>query len=131
MVYRMLADLVVIAHFGFIVFVATGGLLAWRKPVVVWFHLPALLWAVAIITVGFECPLTQLEKYLRRLGGQRGYAGGFVDHYIENVLYPQRLSPLLLAIAAAAIVLGYAGLLSKRAHVPIPHLWGAARPDQG
>jgi hypothetical protein len=116
MVYRLLADLVVVAHFAFIVFVAIGGLLVWHKPALVWLHIPALAWAAAIITIGFTCPLTPLEKYFRRLGGEPGYAGGFVDHYIENVLYPQRLSPLLLTLAAAAILLGYAGLLDKRQH---------------
>jgi hypothetical protein len=116
MVYRMLADLVVIVHFAFIVFVAIGGLLAWHKPALVRLHLPALAWAVAIITIGFTCPLTPLEKYFRRRGGEHGYAGGFVDHYIENVIYPQWLSPSLLALAAAAILLGYAGLLNKREH---------------
>jgi hypothetical protein len=114
MVYRLLADLVVVIHFSFIVFVVVGGLLVWRRPALAWFHLPALAWAVAIITIGFTCPLTPLEKYFRRLGGERGYAGGFVDHYIENVIYPQRLSPVLQGLAAAAIVAGYAGLLRKR-----------------
>jgi hypothetical protein len=128
MVYRLLADLVVTVHFAFIVFVAVGGLLAWRKPAVAWLHLPALAWAVAIITIGFTCPLTPLEKHFRRLGGERGYAGGFVDHYIENVIYPQRLSPLLLTLAAAAIVLGYALLLNRRRH-RTGRTAGPARPD--
>jgi hypothetical protein len=113
MVYRLLADLVVIVHFAFIVFVVTGGLLSWRRPAFAWLHLPALAWAGAILTIGFTCPLTPLEKHLRRLGGERSYPGGFVDHYIENVLYPQRLSPLLWALASVAILLGYAALLTR------------------
>ncbi|HEY3005856.1 MAG TPA: DUF2784 domain-containing protein [Kribbellaceae bacterium] len=114
MVYRLLADLVVIVHFAFIVFIAVGGLLVWRWPRLMWLHAPALAWGVAIITIGFTCPLTPLEKHLQRLAGQRGYAGGFVDHYIENVIYPQRLTPLLRTLAAAAIGVGYAGLLTRR-----------------
>jgi hypothetical protein len=114
MVYRSLADAVVLAHFAFVVFVAVGSLLARHRPVLVWLHLPALVWAVGIVTVGHECPLTALENRLRRLGGERAYPGGFVDHYIENVLYPQRLTPLLLVLAGGTVLLGYAALLTDR-----------------
>jgi hypothetical protein len=38
------------------------------------------------------CPLTPLENHLRRLGGEAGYAGGFVEHYLLPVLYPAGLS---------------------------------------
>ncbi len=133
MVYRLLADLVVIVHFAFIVFIAVGGLLVWRWPRLVCLHAPALVWGVAIITIGFTCPLTPLEKHFQRLAGERGYAGGFVDHYIENVIYPQRLTPLLRTLAAAAIVVGYAGLLNRRRRARIGRMaCGAAavtRPD--
>lgn len=116
MVFRLLADLVVVAHLAFIVFVAAGGLLVWRWPALVWWHLPALAWGVAIITVGFTCPLTPLERELRRMAGQEGYQGGFVDRYLEDVIYPGELTPLLRAVAAAAVVVGYAGaLVSGRA----------------
>ena len=114
MVYRVLADAVVLAHFAFIAFVAVGSLLARRRPALVWLHLPALAWAVGIVTVGYECPLTALENRLRRLGGERAYPGGFVNHYIENVLYPQRLTPLLLTLAGGTVVVGYVALLTDR-----------------
>ena len=114
MVYRALADLVVVVHFGFIVFVVTGSVLAWRWPALVRLHLPALAWAAGIVTVGYECPLTALEAYFRRRAGQRPYTGGFLDHYIENVLYPQRFTPLLLVLAALVVAGGYAGLIARR-----------------
>jgi hypothetical protein len=113
MPYRLLADFVVIVHFAFVLFIAVGSLLAWRWPRLVWLHVPAALWGAAIITIGFECPLTPLEKYFRRLAGTQAYPGGFVDHYIENVIYPQRYTPLVRAVAATAIVVGYAGLLGR------------------
>jgi hypothetical protein len=121
--------------FAFIVFIAVGGLLVWRWPRLMWLHAPALAWGVAIITIGFTCPLTPLEKHLQRLAGQRGYAGGFVDHYIENVIYPQRLTPLLRTLAAAAIVVDYAGLLNRRRHARTRGMArqavAATRPDRG
>lgn len=113
MLYRVLGDLTVVAHLGFIVFVAVGGLLAWRWPGVVWVHVPCLAWAVAIITIGFTCPLTPLEKWFRRRGGEEAYEGGFVDRYVEDVVYPGDLTPLLRAIAAVAIIVGYAGVISR------------------
>jgi hypothetical protein len=116
-VYRFLADAVVVVHFGFVVFVAVGGLLAWRWPRVLWLHVPSVVWGIGIVAVGYECPLTPLEKHFRRLGGEPGYGGGFVDRYIEDVVYPDEYSLLLRALAAVAVVAGYLGLLRRRAAI--------------
>jgi len=111
--YWLSADLVVIVHLGFIVFVAVGGLLAWRWRWLWRVHLPAAVYSLAIVTIGFDCPLTPLEKQLRRRAGEEAYAGGFVDHYLTNVVYPGRLTPLLRAVAVVCIVVGYAGLFIR------------------
>jgi len=113
MVFGLLADLVVVVHLAFILFVAVGGLLVWRWPWLMRFHVPAVAWGIAIITIGFTCPLTPLERELRRRAGEQGYRGGFVDHYIEGVIYPGRLAPLVRALIAAVIVVGYAGAAVK------------------
>ncbi|MGI8809408.1 MAG: DUF2784 domain-containing protein [Acidimicrobiales bacterium] len=110
----LLADLVVVVHLGFIVFVAVGSLLAWRYPWLVWVHAPSVAWAVTTITIGVPCPLTQLEKDLRRSAGEVGYGGGFVDRYVEGVVYPESLTLLLRGMVLAAIVLGYVGLGHRR-----------------
>jgi hypothetical protein len=114
MPYGALADAVVVVHLAFIVFVAAGGLLAWRWPWVVGLHVPSLVWAVAIVTIGFTCPLTPLEKALRARAGEQGYRGGFVDRYVEGVIYPEPLAPLLRTLVAVLVVVGYAGLLRRR-----------------
>src|SRR5215207_7955728 len=116
MVYRPLADLVVIVHVGFILFVAVGAFLAWRWPRLSWAHVPAVVYAAAIVTVGFDCPLTPIEKQLRRLAGQQAYEGGFVNHYLANVVYPGGLTPLLRVLAGACIVVGYVGLVLRWRH---------------
>ncbi len=108
--YRVLADVVVIVHFGFIMFVAAGALLAWRWPTLVWAHVPALAWGVGTVTIGFPCPLTGLEKGLRRLAGDEGYDSGFVDRYLEGVVYPAEHAFALRSLAAVAIIVGYLGL---------------------
>ncbi|HKA05065.1 MAG TPA: DUF2784 domain-containing protein [Acidimicrobiales bacterium] len=111
--YGLLADLVVVAHVGFILFVAVGALFSWRWPRLLAIHVPAVVYAAVIVTVGFDCPLTAVEKYFRRLAGQHSYRGGFVNHYLADVVYPGRLTTLLRVVAAACIALGYGGLFLK------------------
>jgi len=86
------ADLLVLIHFGFILFVFLGGLLVWRWPKMMWLHLPAMAWGALIEFVGFICPLTPLENRLRMAAGADVYAGGFVDRYIMPVVYPDGLT---------------------------------------
>jgi Protein of Unknown function (DUF2784) len=112
-VFRFLADAVVVVHFGFVVFVAVGGLVAWRWPHVLVSHVPAVIWGVGIVTVGYECPLTPLERHLRELGGEEPSDAGFIDRYVEGVIYPDELTPLLRAIAALLIAVGWAGAFVK------------------
>ena len=88
-----LADLVVIAHALFIVFVVAGGLLVLRWPRAAWVHLPAAVWGVLIEWAGWICPLTPLENTLRRAAGQAGYSGGFVERYLLPLIYPAGLTP--------------------------------------
>jgi Protein of Unknown function (DUF2784) len=118
-IYRLLADLVVLIHLAFIVFVAVGALLAWRWPRLVWAHVPVVVWAVAIVAIGFTCPLTPLEKLLRRRAGGEVYSDGFIDHYLDGVVYPGRYTPLARGFVAALIIVGYAGLLVR--HHTGPH----------
>ena len=118
MLSRVAADVVVAFHFAFLVFLAAGGLLAWRWPRLVAVHLPSVTWGVVSITAGLDCPLTPLEKQLRRSAGEQGYAGGFVDHYIEGVIYPEHYTPLLRVLMATAVVVGYLVLLRRLAAQP-------------
>jgi Protein of Unknown function (DUF2784) len=92
MYYRPVADLLVMLHAGFIVFVLTGGLLALHWCKVVWLHLPAVAWAAWIEMSGGICPLTPWENHFRRLAGQTGYEGGFIEHYLLPVIYPETLT---------------------------------------
>jgi Protein of Unknown function (DUF2784) len=91
-VFRASADLVVMAHVGFVVFVVLGGLLVARWPRLAWVHVPAAVWGVVIEFGGWICPLTPLENYLRARGGSSTYAGDFVEHYILPLLYPATLT---------------------------------------
>ncbi len=92
MVYRLLADVVVVAHFLFIVFVLLGGLLALRWRWFPWIHLAAACWGVLVELGGWFCPLTPLEIWLRRAGGTAGYEAGFIEHYLLPIIYPAELT---------------------------------------
>lgn len=118
MMFRALSDAVVFIHLAFILFVVVGGFLAWRWRWVVWAHIPAVVWGVAIIVIGFDCPLTPLEKELRERGGEASYEGGFIDRYVEGVIYPEEYTPHLRALAALLIVAAYARLLRGRKRDP-------------
>jgi hypothetical protein len=92
MPHALAADLLVVLHLCFILFVVVGGLLVLRWPRLVWAHLPAAVWGVLIELGGWICPLTPLENLLRRSAGEAGYAGGFIEHYILPLVYPPGLT---------------------------------------
>ncbi|HET7232959.1 MAG TPA: DUF2784 domain-containing protein [Longimicrobium sp.] len=107
--YRTLADAVVTLHFGFVLFVVLGGLvvLRWRRAA--YAHLPCATWGALIEFGGWTCPLTPLEKHLRALGHQAGYAETFVEHYITRVMYPAGLTRgMQFAIGALVIAVNVA-----------------------
>ncbi|HVQ91303.1 MAG TPA: DUF2784 domain-containing protein [Mycobacteriales bacterium] len=113
-VWRVGAVGVAAVHFGFLGYVAVGGFLAWRWPRAVWAHLAAVGWGLAGIVTPVVCPLTGLQDAFRRWAGEPPLRGGFIDQYIEGVLYPERFTPLLRAVLAAAIVVSWLGALRVR-----------------
>jgi hypothetical protein len=104
MLYRLLADGVVVVHAAFVGFVMLGGFLAWRWPPVVWVHLPAALWGAAIEYGGWLCPLTPLENALRTHAGLEGYRGGWVEHYLIPLVYPAGLTRPSQAVLGTLVV---------------------------
>ena len=107
MFFDLLADGVVLLHFAFVVYIAVGGFLAWRWPRTIYLHLGAVAWGIGIVVLGFSCPLTFLERALR---GESSETPGFIDRYVEGVLYPEELTPLLRGLMALAVIVSYVGL---------------------
>jgi hypothetical protein len=105
MIHRIGADLVVLAHFLFILLVVFGGLLVARWPRLAWIHLPAAIWGVLVELMGWYCPLTPLENRLRRAGGEAGYEGGFIEHYLVPLIYPDGLTPRIQIVLGLAVLL--------------------------
>lgn len=109
MLYRIAADLTLVVHLAFILFVVGGALLVYRIPRLVWLHIPAALWGTWVELSGRICPLTVLENHYRLKAGQAGYAESFIEHYVIPVVYPAGLTrgtQLWLALAVASLNVG-------------------------
>jgi len=92
LLYRLAADLLVLLHLLFILFVIAGGFAVLKWHWMAFVHLPAAAWGALIEYRGWICPLTPMENRLRQLAGEQGYAEGFIEHYILPVIYPSGLT---------------------------------------
>ena len=97
LLYRLLADLILILHFAFVVFVIgglvlvlLGGAFGWRWVRNPWFRLAHLL-AIGIVVaqawLGVLCPLTSMEMALRLRAADSAYPGSFIAHRVSALLY--------------------------------------------
>jgi hypothetical protein len=112
MIYRLSADLIVIVHLGFVLFVLLGGFLLIRWPRLAWLHLPAVVWGAFVEFSGWVCPLTPLENWLRMEAGEAAYAGDFIVQYLTTILYPETLThehQVILGSVVLAVNLGIYG----------------------
>ncbi len=98
------ADLIVVVHFMYIVFVMLGALLAFRRPKIIWMHIPAVIWGAVIELSGGICPLTPLENRLRIAAGREGYAGDFIERYLIPLIYPDGLTRTVQLVLGAFVI---------------------------
>ena len=109
----MLANIVVVLHVGFVVFLPIGGFIAWRWRGVMWAHLACVAIGVVSVAINFDCPLTTWEQSLRRGAGQRVYTEGFIDHYLTGKVYPHGYQWVVQLIFAACIIGSYAWMFRR------------------
>ena len=98
------ADLVVLIHFCFILFVIFGGFLVIKGRKLIWLHLPAAVWGALIEFFGWVCPLTVVENRLRQANDGGTYSTGFIEHYIIPLIYPAGLTPDIQLILGTIVV---------------------------
>ena len=97
MFYKVLADSLVLLHFLWILFLFFGGYWGWKRRFIRLFHLSGLFFALLIQSFDWYCPLTILEVWLRsRHDPTLGYAGSFIVHYVEKVIYIELRRSLIL-----------------------------------
>jgi Protein of Unknown function (DUF2784) len=115
--YRMLTVLILGLHFAYLAYLVGGGFLAWRWPRTIWLHLVAGAWGFAVVAGRLTCPLTYAEDWSRRQAGEPGLTQGFIDRYIDGVIYPVRYANLAMALTAAMVAaswIGFAVLAHRR-----------------
>jgi hypothetical protein len=101
--YRALVSLILAVHFAFVGYVVFGGLLAVRWPGAFWPHVLAAGWGALVVAYPVACPLTTAEDWARRRAGEPGLTAGFIDRYIEGVLYPQQYTNVMRLLAAGVV----------------------------
>jgi len=104
MSFRLAADAVLVLHLAFILFALFGALLAARWRWLPLLHLPAAAWGFFVELTGRACPLTDLETALRRQAGQAGMEGGFIEHYLQPLIYPEGLTSAIQFVLAGVVV---------------------------
>ena len=118
MSYSLAADMLVVIHLGFILFVVLGGLLVLKWRWLIYLHIPAALWGALLEFFGWLCPLTPWEKQLRLAAGEAGYSTSFVEHYLIPIVYPAHLGremQIMLGVFVVVINLAvYGWLFVKR-----------------
>ena len=90
--YELFANLTLIAHLMFILFVIFGGLLYLIFSKIIYIHLPALLWGIYVELSNSICPLTYLENWFLNKGNLTTYSNNFISNYIFPIIYPDSLT---------------------------------------
>lgn len=111
MPYQLLADAVLVIHFGVVLFVVgglvvvvAGNRLGWRWVDGWWFrlaHLAAIAVVVAQAWLGQYCVLTTLESWLRGRAGVPTHDQSFVEHWVQRLIYLE--APLWVFTAAYTV----------------------------
>ena len=98
----MLAELVLLIHLLWILWVILGWIVTRNRPLLRWVHIGSLLWGILTEVGPWPCPLTIVEQWLQHRAGPPSYQGSFLIHYLEIVIYPE-VSPELLAWAGSGV----------------------------
>ena len=115
MVYRVLADTVVLIHFLWILFLFSGAIWGRKHRTIKILHLSGLAFALIIQLFDWYCPLTYLEVWLRSsYNPEITWAGSFIIHYAEKIVYLE-LSRILVFVFTLLICC-FNGWLYLRRH---------------
>ena len=114
--YELLANLTLIIHLIFILFVIFGGLLFFIFSKIIYIHLPALLWGIYIELTYSVCPLTYLENWFLYKAELTTYSNDFINNYLFPIIYPEGLNAeiqIYLGISLIVINILIYGLIYK------------------
>ena len=115
--YELAANLTLIVHFAFILFVVFGALLFFVATKIIFVHFPALIWGSYIELTNSICPLTYLENWFLHKANLTTYSEGFIQNYLVPIVYPVSLTKdlqIYLGIALIVInIIFYAFIFNK------------------
>jgi len=115
--HELAADIILIIHFAFILFVIFGALLFFVTTKIIFIHLPSLIWGSYIELTSSICPLTYLENWFLHKANLTTYSEGFIQNYLVPIVYPTNLTKdtqIYLGIALIVInIVLYAFIFSK------------------
>ena len=115
--YELAADLTLIVHFAFIIFVVFGALLFFVSTKIIYVHVPALIWGIYIELTHSLCPLTYLENWFLQKANLTTYSEGFIQNYLVPIVYPKNLTDNLQIYFAIVLIVAnmimYGLIISK------------------
>ena len=114
--YEFFANLTLITHLIFILFVIFGGLFFFIFSKIIYIHLPALLWGIYVELTNSICPLTYLENWFLYKGELTTYSNDFINNYLFQIIYPKGLNAeiqIYLGISLLVINILIYGLIYK------------------
>ena len=115
--YEFAADLTLIVHFAFIIFVVFGALLFVVSTKIIYVHVPALIWGIYIEITHSICPLTYLENWFLQKANLTTYSEGFIQNYLMPIVYPKHLTDNLQIYFAIVLIVAnmlmYGLIISK------------------
>ena len=102
--YEFAANLTLIVHFAFIIFVVFGALLFFVSTKIIYVHVPSLIWGIYIELTHSVCPLTYLENWFLQKANLTTYSEGFLQNYVLPIVYPKNLTEDLQIYFAIVLV---------------------------
>ena len=90
--YEIAANLTLIIHFAFILFVIFGALLFFITTKIIFIHIPVFIWGSYIELTHSICPLTYLENWFLHKANLTTYSEGFIQYYLVPIVYPMSLT---------------------------------------
>ena len=115
MPYDLVVTVALAAHLAFLGYLALGGFLAWRHPRTLALHVAVVAWGLGSVVVGYPCPLTAVEQWARERAGRPALAeGGFIEHYLTGVVYPQEYLVVAQLLVGVLVLVSWAGLVTSR-----------------
>jgi hypothetical protein len=101
MTYRILAEIVLVVHLAWIVWVIAGAYFTRNRPFLAAFHIASLIWGLLVELGPWPCPLTLAEEFLEGNAGIDPYRGGFLVNYLDSIVYPNLPESVLITLGVA------------------------------